>query len=449
MEGWKIVRIPNIIDSDFYKPGGEETINDLLKKGGRMEKNWRFLTFQPVFPELDEIIGGAQVRPYELFTNIAEMGYSVHVWKIRGGSRKTHENDGLKISSLNLPKWKTIAEVKRWIDIFRVFLWEVKQAREEGDKICLYQQVPCGIVFKLGIPIHINPGFFLFPLARQAGVFTWASMHDLSPDHETYIVRRMSKLDQNNTRLQKWIIKASKLATWEQHFALKYASFVTVVSEEMRKLVLSRYNVHPERVKLFRSAVDSLLVENIGTWIPPSGGPWTIGYVGSVRDANLYLLKEATSLLRKGDPSFRLLIGSVTAENISELFRGIEVSLQNKKYKDFPEIAKQVDLWVIPYDEEAYLQMAWELKIPMYLSSGRPVIRTWTPEVEHSELKPYLFLTGTTPESIAETIQYVFAHPEEAKTKASSGRQFVLQNMTWGKISYQLLQELEKVCRAE
>ena len=92
--------------------------------------------------------------------------------------------------------------------------------------------------------------------------------------------------------------------------------------------------------------------------------------------------------------------------------------------------------------------MAWELKVPLYIASGRPVIRTLTTELDYSGLKPFLFLIDSTPESIAERIQYIMRHPQVAARKACEGREFILREMTWETTTRRLWNRLESTFRS-
>ena len=57
------------------------------------EKRWFILAFRPRYDVLEDIVGGDQVRPFELFNAYAAAGHRVHIWETDGvsvGERSFH-----------------------------------------------------------------------------------------------------------------------------------------------------------------------------------------------------------------------------------------------------------------------------------------------------------------------------------------------------------------------
>ncbi len=413
--------------------------NPESSSAGRTCSQWAFITFEPEFWGLNEIRGGGgAIRPYELFTTLSRLGAECYVFETERNNPRVVE--GVKVSSTlsNLPK--VIDEVWKRIRTIHLFKELCRELTQRGRKICLWQKFPTVTYWKGGlIPVPARP-FYLIPIAKQLGIYTWSSIHDLFPFYEKCITERMLK---NKLKTgPSWKTRVSQYCEWRSLKIGMKADFVTTVSEEMRRAGFEGFARRGNA--LFRSGVRPALVEHLPTW-PFPHSVWTIGYVGSYLDGALDVLVDAVLALRRSGKNVKLLVGTQQPDNLRSLVAqlGDDVQLQTVNYNDFSEIAKHVDLWVVPYDSDPYLHMTWQLKVPMYISSGRPVVMTRTPEVEHSGLDPYLFLTGTTSESMAETIGYVMSNPGAAKRKAEAGRAFVLREMTWEKIIKDLISELE------
>ena len=411
---------------------------------------WLFVSFMPRFPSIAQIVGGIQVRPYELFNNLRKLGHQVHVWQTHSREKEAVARNVI-VNTLNLPRSKVLTEIIRFLLMLRTFICEIKEAKAKGLTVCFYQQVPGGIRwgFQL-VPICSMPGFLLFPVARLMGMATWAAVHDLPPYHEQYVKRLYRQLDIGSS----WQRLQLSLMGWMHQlhlkFAFRFSSIISVVSEEMRRFTLKDYHLNSQQVVVFRSACNPMLLDGISTWHPPEKSPWTIGYLGSPLDASLPALLDAVRLLNSC--SVRLLLAGQSMRQILEKQSVKDIKniiVQEAIYSDFPLIASQVDIWVIVYSQDKHLDMAWELKVPLYIASGRPVIRSLTTEVGHSGLKPFLFLTDSTPESIAERIQYIMQHPQVAARKAQEGCEFILREMTWETTTGHLLNRLESTFRSQ
>lgn len=179
---------------------------------------------------------------------------------------------------------------------------------------------------------------------------------------------------------------------------------------------------------------------------PPSEtDPWTIGYVGSAADLSLSLLLESLSRI---DPTrVRLKAAGIgVAEALGRKHAlPFEVRTEDHvRFADFGRFARDVDLWVLAYDDPYYLAITWELKAPLYLASGRPVIRSAGRSLDASGLSEHFLATGSDPASVAHAIQQVVDDPGPAYARASQARQHVLERQTWDQIAARLFADFER-----
>ncbi|MEX0822527.1 MAG: glycosyltransferase, partial [Rhodothermales bacterium] len=291
------------------------------RAGSRGDVDWVFLSFVHRYAHFDEIVGGEQVRPYELFNALADMGHDVHVYERHNHDGNARRYGRLRVRPLPLPSDRLVRRILFWPVLYAVFFLELLRARRSGARLCLYQTLPWGArdVRRL----ELFPAYVLFRLAGRVGATTWGALHDLPLDH----------LEYGRTLEEQQDVEASehdlaRRAADVQMRQVRHADFVTVVSETMRRAVVARSGVDPDRVAVFRSAVNPRQMETISEWEPPAASgrlhatreaagrpaeatgrpaeaptdrsserPWRIGFLGHAADAHLPLLIDAIERL--------------------------------------------------------------------------------------------------------------------------------------------------------
>lgn len=408
---------------------------------------WRFVAFFPRFPPLETVVGGDQIRPFELFTEVAgSLGQRVRIYTPHESGRGTviRSSGLLEHRSLG-PRARGASGTARMLRRMRRALrFEVESARRTAERPCFYQQVPSGTVMKAGVlPLPTKPSVALLPIARELGATTWAAMHDISPEHGSTARRRTGR-----SLAETWV--PERLGMMQQRLLLPVADFVTTVSGPMRDLISARCSLDPSRVAVFHSAINPRILEGMTRWTPPrDGARWTVGYVGSMHDVSLNLilatLAEVPEAIR---PRLRIY-GVGAGEAARELSsRGVELEVGGEsRYADLGRVASDVDLWLLPYDDAYYETITWELKAPMYLATGRPVIRTGGEALERSGLAEHFFVTGNTPTDVARTVSEVVQDGPGARARADNARAAVLAHETWKARAHELLESLTNAAR--
>jgi glycosyltransferase involved in cell wall biosynthesis len=350
----------------------------------------RLVAFVSDFPPEDEIEGGEAIRPYELFRWAGSTGIAGRVWCIRPPRRRHTEMGTVSIRSIPFARFGAVREAVLPV-LLRVLLFvESRVAARTGRQLVFYQRVPGGVTFKWDrLPVPTEPGCKLFGLTHRLGGLVWASMHDLSPDHEQSIARR-NNYPADRARL---VRRAGVVNERSQARALPRADLVTVVSAGMRDEVLRRYELPDDRVDILWAGIrDDFAVP------PPraGNGRLRVGYIGAASDADLAALVDATSAL--ADRVELVIAGRRSPGQWQQLECLDHVRLiENAGYADFAAIAKDIDIWVIPFGTDPYFQLAWPLKLPMYLATGRPVVVTRTNEVMRSTYRDHLIITDPDP----------------------------------------------------
>lgn len=105
-----------------------------------------------------------------------------------------------------------------------------------------------------------------------------------------------------------------------------------------------------------------------------------IGYFGSISN---WTDTDLIAYLADGEPSWTFLLIGHPSIDISGLrARKNIVLIPPQPYKTLPGWAKAFDAAIIPYRMTQQVLHANPLKLREYLATGKPVVSTWTPEVE-------------------------------------------------------------------
>lgn len=410
------------------------------------EKNtWLIVAFRPKFETLEGILGGDSVRPYELFTNLVKQGHRIHIWETEGSPESTRDYlDGhLVVRPLKSLKG-TLGQFSQYLAIKRTILAEKRWASENGySKYCFYQQIPAAVVFRMRcIPIFTQLSILALPYAKALGFFIWATVHDISPDHEIASKKRSGK----HTKYRLLGLK-SKIGAWMQNKYLPLADFVTTVSNPLISVLNERHAVAKEKLALFPSGVNPEILAPVSAWNPPSSTEtWRIGYLGSPRDVSLELIIQSVRALKRNNVEL-VLAGKGTAEmvdHLRELWPQVEV-VEGVRYLNYADIANRIDLWVIVFDDDYCIDYSWQLKNPMALASGRPVVRTDGRAMQESGFAEHFFLTGIQPKEIAAAIGNVIDNPQIAKAIADKAKQMICEQHTWSAITSRLVAKLDQL----
>lgn len=105
-----------------------------------------------------------------------------------------------------------------------------------------------------------------------------------------------------------------------------------------------------------------------------------IGYFGSISN---WTDLELITFIADAKPDWTIVLIGHASVDISELRSRKNIRLISPQpYKTLPNWAKAFDATIIPYRLTRQVLHANPLKLREYLATGKPVISTWTPEVE-------------------------------------------------------------------
>jgi glycosyltransferase involved in cell wall biosynthesis len=181
-------------------------------------------------------------------------------------------------------------------------------------------------------------------------------------------------------------------------------------------------------------------------------------YHGSLVERNgLDLAVTALARVRKAVPCAELRVFGRTTPFLEQVMtdvraKGLEGSvhaLGPRRLEDLKREIEQCDVGVIPNQKNPFTGINTPTRIFEYLALGKPVIAPRTPGIEdYFDPGSLFFFEPGNAEDLAETMEYVYAHPAEALEIAVRGQQTYLAH-TWSEERRKLVNLVAELLRRE
>jgi hypothetical protein len=390
------------------------------------------LAFPADHAPFDEVIGGEQVRPFEMVDFMAREGWTGEVWCLRPARRRRYECGGVRVRTVPGPRGVRAITAFPWA-LF-IVLRAVWRSRRGGHPPVIYLR-PGGVTWRFRVPLIGDAGVSLLWISARLRVSTIASIHDVSPDHEAQSAKRQSDAAALTSGAGgvdlKGIRRSGEMNGRLQRYAVARASLVFVTSSIHRATLLSRVpSLHAELVEVVPPGVRPSMVDAVPPWSPPVE-EWRIGIPGSLWDTDFASLEEALRLL---PDTHRFVVrfggrGTEAAQHF-DLPAHVRVeSVPSLRYSEFPDFASGVDLFVLFWG--GYFETASPLRVPMCVASGRPVVSTTLAELNQTGLAEFIELVAPEPRAVARTISRVIEAPFDYVRKGQEARTVCLSVASW------------------
>ncbi len=404
---------------------------------------YHLLMFTSDFPPLKEIVGGEQIRPFELVSYWADRGGTGEVWCVRPALHRRDDWKQMRVRTV--PFGRVARELLAFPLAVGVIIRAWWRFRRGGPRPVLYHR-PSGLFWLKGVvPLVADVGCFLVPLCNLLGCITIGIAHDVAPDHEFGQARRRvesswgARISRRDLRR---IERAGRSTARFQRVFLGRSRITVVTSDQHKRILLSRIPaLRADRVMVLQAAVNPKLL-SVPT--PKAVQKVRIGVVGSMFDANPQLLEAALQLLPV-DHDFVVVHGGNDADAAHEFELPAHVSVLTRprlRYGEFASLCEEVDVWMLVWGDDPYLLTISPLRVPLCLASGRPVITTPLAELTTAGLDSVCWVAPATANGLAGRVSDVLADLDVG-TKTARARQTVLSSHTWAKRFDLLFAELD------
>ena len=339
-----------------------------------------------------------------------EAGFAVDVVSLREPGRPACESvDGVRVLRLPLRHRRGVGASKLAIEYGGFTLLALLAVAVRGGRAG-YDVVH----------VHNPPDFLVLAAAvpRLRGARVILDVHDLSP---LMFGERFADRGEGMLR----IITAVERA------ACRFAHAVITVHEPYRD-ELAAHGVDPDTITIVMNMPDRALVQAARARAAGtdrrSGDPWTVLYHGTITEwYGVPCLMRAAALAREAIPTLRVaVIGE--GDDLPEAHRvADELALGgtvrfSDRYLPISEVLDRVaasDCGVVPNLMSALNELTLSSKLLEYVALGVPVVVARLPTLAHHfSADEVTFFEPGDPQGLADALQWVFEHPDEARSKA-------------------------------
>lgn len=381
------------------------------------------------FPPREEIIGGEQVRPFELVKYWATMGRSGEVWCLRPAQRRRGQLGAVRVHSV---VGKGVLREALILPVLIGALLRAAWRWKQGAARPVLVHRPGGVFYWRSLPILGDPSLALLWLCRLLGFVIVASVHDVSPEHEEGAANRRAVVGHDFDSVSERHRRGA--GHWNcrmQRTGLRHSDLAIVTSFRHRQMLESRGAVPRHDYCLIPPGVEPATFQSIGPPMAPATR-WRIGIPGSAFDSDLLALERALHLLPRS-VKVELVVAGRDADAVGQLRFGPNICVRTEstlRYAEFPALARDVDLWVLVWGVDPYLQSTSPLRVPMCIASGRPVISTRLEEFGVAGFSGLLVECEPTPEGLADAIASVISD-NRVFARSQRAAKIILRDFTW------------------
>lgn len=166
---------------------------------------------------------------------------------------------------------------------------------------------------------------------------------------------------------------------------------------------------------------------------------FNISYIGEIQiERGIQHIVQSLPIVAQNHPSIKFDLGG----KINSSYKEYLASLTGWAYTNFhgwinreklPNILQNSRVGLLVLDKHPNFENSKPVKLFEYMLSGIPIIASDFPYWKKliSEANCCLFVEPSNPNAIAEAINWIFEHPNEAKKMGQRGKEFAMKNFSW------------------
>lgn len=347
------------------------------------------------------------IRVMRYSQTLTRCGHQAEIFCLARPQNRTHESSG-EISVFRLQK-RRVNEASRLAYLLRILSF--------FGRCALFISLRSLIKRYELVHIHNVPDFMVFAawFPKLMGAKIILDIHDILP--ELYASKFGCKKDSFVFKVLLWLEKVS----------CKFADHVIVSNELWKEKLISR-SVRPERCTSIINYPDTTIFKSHPSEEKEKNGEFILLYPGTLNQhQGLDVAVEAMALIKDKIPEAQLHIyGEGPAlpslkDTVSRLNLGGKVIFKDPvPFQEIAKVIARADLGVIPKKADSFGDEAFSTKSMEFMACGVPVVmsRTRIDSKYFTDNEVWFFPPGDV-KALAETICYIYDHPDEAKRKVA------------------------------
>ena len=256
----------------------------------------------------------------------------------------------------------------------------------------------------------------------------------------------------------KWYLK--RVVRYIERHSLRYSSLVVVISDVVRDLMLTKYDIEEDKILVAHNGANTELMKPMpgGSVRHEHGigeGDFVIGFVGQLHPWQGIdeLLEVFRRLHREKSDTWLVIAG--THDDLPRYQRqardfGIEgkvIFLGPVEYQKIPDVIGIFDVAMAPgcAGEDLRFEMRSPLKVYEYMSCGKPVVAARLGSIEgyFKDRKIGFMVSRGSVDETLEALIWLYDHPNEAQEMGVAARQFAEQELSWNTIAARIMNSFQ------
>ncbi len=253
----------------------------------------------------------------------------------------------------------------------------------------------------------------------------------------------------NSNLVWRYLIHTLKIADKVERFSVQYCEGIITVCKEQSQRLSQNLKKSDQICAVYNTPKEQFYKKIPLSKVETSKEPLLFAHHGYMTpERGLEKLIAAFALLKKEGFSYQLILaGQGELENeLTEYAKKIQapvIFLGKYKNTDFPQLISEIDIGVLAYETNEFIDHTVANKLFDYMSAGKPVLVSKTKALERiiNETKCGAVIDITTANSLAESI-IKFVNSRTG-SEGANGRKAIIEKYNWEADQLRLIQFVE------